>query len=160
MLGEVLEVVLPLGENNRRAALTSAATFRERNGWSLDALEAEPATGLRQLPPAPQRVDEHAADLPNVLRVERAQEHAARCCGVDPLPRAGRAPAAGVMALFGNLLEEPTLHILATLQPTDFIGDGHEGTEQLLNFGIGPDGPPVPDAVVSRAAERVAVHGP
>lgn len=64
------------------------------------------------------------------------------------------------MALFGDFIEELRLGVLAMLQAPNFVGDGNEFGKKLSDFGVRPDRLPGDDAVVSRAGQRVSVHGP
>jgi len=62
--------------------------------------------------------------------------------------------------LLSDLLKEDTVGIFPALQSPDFIGARHKVLRELNQAIIRPDRPSANYTVVSRAAQRMAVHRP
>jgi len=117
------------------------------------------ALGLEPLPVL-EGLAELAGDDSRVIVVPGGQERAVGRGGVRPLTRARGSRAAGVVALLGDLLEEPALGVPAGLQTPHLVGGGDEPGGEFFHLGVGPDRLPGDDSVVSGAPQGVPVHRP
>ena len=113
-----------------------------------------------ELIPILQGLAQLAGDESRVVVVPGGQERAVGRGGISPLTRARGPRAAGVVALFGDLLEEPALGVPARLQAPHLVGGGDELRGELLHLGVGPDRLSGDHSVVSGTSQGMPVHRP
>ena len=139
----------------RRSARVDAIDLAEFG--HLDG--SSPALTFRQTVPGRQPFFEHLTHVVGLLAILAGQQLAGRGQTVDSLARLPLAAPVGV--LLGHAAEKGALGVTAPALIPIVAGDGDEFlADELDDFLIGESERTARDAVVSGAAERMAVHLP
>src|SRR5207249_6032187 len=121
----------------------------------------QPLVAGRLFSPPPQRLLQHPPHRLGLAGIDRGEEAPLGRAGIDPLARGAGPGAASVVPLLSDAPKELPFRVLLALKVRAILGHGNEvAGRKIHHFGIGEGERPARHAVVSDAAQRVAVHCP